>query len=683
MKKIFKYASLAVAAFGLAACSVDNVFPKDESGTEPTEAPGIDITISDVKDSSFTVKIAPKDTAAYYSYLVDADEDLTDELDPAELYAVAYKSVAQGTVKYADHKSVTFTIEADPNTTYTVYAVVGSPEGNVGAIAHKTITTSDVVAPFFLTDEEGGYIFESAGTMIALPLSEAVLWDSTKVPTAMVWPGAYEIIDEDQELGLIAQFYCVNNPDYSSSQPAQAVVVDNDQNAVIIDFGPMTPGSIFTVSIPDGMLVDYAGNKIKGFKSYLPSGGEFFATNKGFWTAVNNVVVWTDDAPAPFTAPEPKRYSDKEQWFDVKFANGVFGILDTKGWKTVIKRTEGNAVTTFTNDMAPREHFNLTDSSVIVYPAGDFISNDEIIITIPAESIMDIYGNVNAAEITVGPMVFSELYVEKTAIDFTWFNSVPEDTVELSFYAPADWTIDTAGLAPFKTVDAISGTEGQHTIAITVNDYAPLSYERTLTVSSLGKDIEVSIYKPQNLFAAEIAPYGAENSEAFEGTWTMATVDYSTGEDVIFDVSIVPYDQQYPGVYLVYGLFGPEYSDIPLVAQFVSQYGQLASSAGAIDDSYVSYLCKFDSDEIYDTDYWYSFTEQGNLVISGYCNFANGIMLLDPDFNMKAAYVNWHSIGTEPKSAPASVGNAGGKYRWLAPKKETEKLGTPIPFKRN
>lgn len=676
MKKIFKYASLAVAAFGLAACSVDNVFPKDESGTEPTEAPGIDITISDVKDSSFTVKIAPTDTAAYYSYLVDADEDLTDELDPAELYAVAYESVAQGTVKYADHKSVTFTIEADPNTTYTVYAVVGSPEGNVGTIAHKTITTSDVVAPFFLTDEEGGYIFESQGTMIALPLSEAVVWDSTKVPTATVWPGAYKILGEDQELGMVAQFYFVNYPGFSSSQPAQAVVVDNDQNAVIIDFGSMTSGSIFTVSIPDGMLVDYAGNKIKGFKSYLPSGGELISANKGFWTAVNNVVVWTDDAPAPFTAPEPKRYSDKEQWFDVKFANGVFGILDDEGWKTVIKRTEGNAVTTFTNDMAPGEHFNLTDSSVVVYPAGDFILYDEITITIPAESIMDIYGNVNATEITVGPMVLSDLYVEETELEFTWFNDEAEDAIELSFYAPGDWTVDTAGIAPFKTTDALSGSEGQQTITITVNDYASLSYDRTLIVSSGGKDVDIYVYKPQNLFAAAIAQGGAD-PEYYEGTWTMAAIDLKTGNDVTAEIEIVKHTAD---SFYVYGLFGMY--NIPIVAEYVAEYGQLCHVVGEIEGYNGISTYWYDSrDNNLKTpgDIWFALTEQGNLVISYDGNFMNGIGLVNGN-SILAVYGNWHSIGTPPNANPAS---ACSKYSWTAPKKEVKQVLTKIPFKRN
>lgn len=680
MKKIFKYASLAVAAFGLAACSVDNVFPKDESGTEPTEAPDIEITISDVKDSSFAVTIAPKDTAAYYSYLVDADEDLTDELDAASLYAVAYQSVAQGTVKYADHKSVSFTIAADPNTTYTVYAVVGSPEGNVGAIAHKTITTSDVVAPFFLTDEDGGYVFESQGTMIALPYSEDVVWDSTKVPTATVYAGAY-VEQTDAQFGPFAYFPFVNKTPVAAAQSAQAVVVDNSQHAVIIDFGPMTPGSIFTVNIPEGMLVDYAGNKTAGFASQIEPGYEmYFFDYEAFYSVINSVAVWTDKAPATFTVPTEKRYGVKEQWFEVKPANGVFNIINVKGWKTVIKRTEGNAVTTFTNDMVPVEHFNLTETSVVVYPAGDFISNDEITITIPAKSIMDNFGNVNATEITVGPIVFSELYVEKTAIDFTWFNNVPEDTVELSFYAPAEWTIDTAGIAPFKTTDALSGSEGQHTITITVNDYAVVGYERTLTVSSLGKDVDVTIYKPQNLFAASISPYGYYMSY-FEGTWEMAAVDYFSGEEIFNDITISPVEGD-PGYYYVYGLFGPEYQGLGMEAQYVSNYGQIAILPGEINDDFLAYACKRGYPNVYSLIFWIGITEEGRLVITIDDDVANGPMLLTPDFYSVVAYVNWHSVGTAPKAAPASVSSVSGKYRWIAPKREVKELGAPIPFKR-
>ena len=119
----------------------------DDPTTENYGAgPGIDVQIKagTPTDSAFTVTITPAAGAAYYAYIIDANDE-AEQLDSATLYKGGYGNVV---VKVADQPTTTINIDnAAPNTTYQVYAVAGSDKGVVGNIVVKSIKTTDALNP--------------------------------------------------------------------------------------------------------------------------------------------------------------------------------------------------------------------------------------------------------------------------------------------------------------------------------------------------------------------------------------------------------------------------------------------------------------------------------------------------------------------------------------------------------
>ena len=144
MKKLIY--SFATVLLGLTSC-----ISFDDAVTENYGAgPSVDVTVSAgiQTDSAFTVTITPAQGALYYAYAIGASAQ-PQAVDSATLYKGGYGNTV---LKVADHPSYTFTIDdADPNTTYWVYAVAGSDKGIIGNLVAKSITTTDKENPYPMT----------------------------------------------------------------------------------------------------------------------------------------------------------------------------------------------------------------------------------------------------------------------------------------------------------------------------------------------------------------------------------------------------------------------------------------------------------------------------------------------------------------------------------------------------
>ena len=144
MKKLIY--SFATVLLGLTSC-----VSFDDPTTENYGAgPSIDVTVSSgiVTDSAFTVSITPAEGALYYAYAI-GQSDAPEAVDSATLYKGGYGNAV---VKVADQPTTFFTIEdADPNTTYWVYAVAGNDKGIIGNMVVKSITTTDGELPEAMT----------------------------------------------------------------------------------------------------------------------------------------------------------------------------------------------------------------------------------------------------------------------------------------------------------------------------------------------------------------------------------------------------------------------------------------------------------------------------------------------------------------------------------------------------
>lgn len=240
MKRIFIFFAMLTLALG---CS--DLYGPEQAPITPDSAGGVEISISDVADRSFTVTVAPAEESAYYSYLVD-ESPVAEELNASNLYAKKYTGIAQAAVKYSASPSTTINVTGlKPNTTYQVYAVAGSPMGVVGEVAVKSVTTSDGVNPV---------LAEGAGAdgIVQLAFSEAVTLGEGEM-TLRYFARQTSQIAQDIEMGT----YTV---------PAENISCEG--NVVTATFaGKIHPGAYYTVDYPEGMFLDSAKNPAAALQS--------------------------------------------------------------------------------------------------------------------------------------------------------------------------------------------------------------------------------------------------------------------------------------------------------------------------------------------------------------------------------------------------------------------------------
>ena len=388
MKKIFNLIAAATAlTLTVSACS--DVFAPAESSTQPEVAGTVEIIISNVTDYSFDVTIAPKGIASYYSYLVDNDE-YYEGIDAATLYAVKYESIAQGNIKYGTGKeSYSFTVETEPNTTYTVYAVAGSPQGNVGEIAYKTILTTDIGTP---TLED----FATEGNLIELVFSEEVLPVEGKKVKADVYSSfALEKILEGVE-GTIVEDY---------SEPGDYVIEFPDIEI---------PGSVYMVYYEAGTFEDNVGNPCPALAI-----GRFKLDKNG------DVAYDDDDFPMfsgygghlerenyefdTEAVPEALKAADIASPIVLTTELPLFYAYEKKTNVSIVSSQNGKTITydylldqTMAGIIAEKAYG-------FFIPDEDIAPGDKVTITIPEGAIYDAFGNENE-ETVIADLVFSYGY---------------------------------------------------------------------------------------------------------------------------------------------------------------------------------------------------------------------------------------------------------------------------------
>ena len=140
MKKIFTY--LAVAALMAVAC--EDMYGPVETPTTPDQAGSVEIKVNTCGDDTLSFTIAPVGEASYYSYFVA--QGPAQAVDSVAVYQCKYDGLVKGTLKAADVPSKTVELAGlAPNTSYTIYAVAGSLQGNPGSVSVKEVKTTDGV----------------------------------------------------------------------------------------------------------------------------------------------------------------------------------------------------------------------------------------------------------------------------------------------------------------------------------------------------------------------------------------------------------------------------------------------------------------------------------------------------------------------------------------------------------
>lgn len=381
--------------------------------------PVVTLTQGTATDGVLTFTIAADNTTSQYGFVLVEGKD--NEAPVAyDIVVDEVSDVAEsGVFNYADAASQEVSIECDSNTDYQIFAAAISTTGLVGEVVSMNVFVTDTVAPEIEYDEEDGYVFDFDESVLYLQYTEAVKYVEGKSIVATLYAG-YSYDDTSLVPGYTITVipYLVGTPVGTRT----AKVATNASGVVQLNFGDMTPGTYYTISIPDGAFVDGAGNEAPGLTSKF-NNPYFYKGYPAFVSTVEN-DVWgcTSNAPLTVVMPEATSVEDLSEWIEIGVPSMVQRVDNKLEWTTTIKHVEevggvkSETVTTY--PMSPITHYGGDLYKFMVRPAGSPKPKDQITINIPAGACTDIYGNKSAA-ITVGPLSYAYTPVYPEQGDYT------------------------------------------------------------------------------------------------------------------------------------------------------------------------------------------------------------------------------------------------------------------------
>ena len=361
MKKIFTY--LAVAALMAVAC--EDMYGPVETPTTPDQAGSVEIKVNTCGDDTLSFTIAPVGEASYYSYFVA--QGPAQAVDSVAVYQCKYDGLVKGTLKAADVPSKTVELAGlAPNTSYTIYAVAGSLQGNPGSVSVKEVKTTD-------------------GVTIALTGFDSVN-DSTVVLS----------FSENVYLGagaVTATYYAVNpSVEAMGEVPAVADSVLVAGNTVTVQFAGLPHGAYYAVNFPAGAFTDSAENPIAELKSGFDPEAKKFG---GVYARKETVGFDLEDA----FAEELQMFNDWESTlFTVAPAVDSALVVAGKGGVTVQYVTPGK---TTTIDLVYGETYALKEGTVLLACPEAPAFGSTVQFTLEEDAFQDMWGNpTNAVQLS-------------------------------------------------------------------------------------------------------------------------------------------------------------------------------------------------------------------------------------------------------------------------------------------
>lgn len=240
MKKLVY--SLSLAMIVMAGCNKFEEAVTENYGEGPSIA--IDIQAGTPTDSAFTIILTPAKGTTYYSYIID-ESDEAEQLNNYTLLKGGYS----GTVVLNTATNPTDTIEitdAEPNTTYQVYAVASNDKGIAGKVEVASISTTDSSNPGASSVKR-----DAENKAATVTFSEDL--DSKNVNKAKVTAKYYKEWD-------------ILNP---VEIPEEEIEVTVSKNTVKFAAPKAPNGAYVTFSWEAGAFLDLKGNECPAFNSGL------------------------------------------------------------------------------------------------------------------------------------------------------------------------------------------------------------------------------------------------------------------------------------------------------------------------------------------------------------------------------------------------------------------------------
>lgn len=359
MKKLIY--SLALVLAGLTSCTSFDDPVTENYGAGP--AVDVNVTAAIPTDSAFTITITPAAGSVYYAYIIDQNDE-AEEIDGYTLLKGGYGNTV---VSVEKAPTTTLTIDdADPNTTYQVYAVAANDKGVIGDVVVKSITTTDGLVP-------------GAATI------------SKKADDRAVTIGFTEALVRG-EGAVTAKYYKewdILNP---VDVDAENITVEVSGKNVTFAAADVPDGAYLCFSWEEGAFKDLKGNNCEAQVSGLNMNTGKFT---GAWVRATSVPFEISDDY--ITTPADGALIAKTEDFkgEIKFPFDIYRNDEVA--------EEGDLCVTYTG--AKRsvtyklavEDWDVKDSTItFVLPAAP-AGGDVITVSVVEGAVADVYGNLNTA----------------------------------------------------------------------------------------------------------------------------------------------------------------------------------------------------------------------------------------------------------------------------------------------
>lgn len=348
----------------LTACS--EMYGPEQESTAVVNSEGIEIKDVTVTDNSITFTLAPKGEASYYSYLVD-QSDAPQVLDSSAVYELGYEgAVATGTIKWtSETPSSPVTVnDLEPNTTYQIYAVAGSPTGVPSKVVVASAKTTDEVNP-----SAGSASVED--NVVTLSFSEGVTRGDGAVTVDYYATNTQEFLTDPKPVGSLIV--------------AAEDIVSDGSSTVTITVNGAPAGAFYTVSLAAGAFKDSAGNPTPA----ETSGVEM--TEEG--PAPKGIYGYMPTASFEISPVEAESFTDPTE----PITTTIDSEYDLAGYG------EGNGSVVFQSSGKTTEialtagvDFGLAQGGLAIFLPEMPEPGDDVTLTIEEGAFLDIYGNGNA-----------------------------------------------------------------------------------------------------------------------------------------------------------------------------------------------------------------------------------------------------------------------------------------------
>jgi len=391
MKKLIY--SLALVLMGLTSCTSFDDPVTENYGAGP--AVDVNVTAANPTDSAFVVTITPAAGTLYYAYLIEP----ADEAQKLDGYTLLKGGYSNTVVKASDQAVTTINIdEADPNTTYQVYAVAANDKGIVGDVVVKSIKTTDALIP-----GDVGVKRDGANKAVVLTFHEAVTRGEGAVKA--VYYKEWDIL----------------NP---VELAADEFVVETNGNTVSFSAPEAPAGSYVCFSYEAGAFKDAAGNSCAALNSGLNMETGRFT---GAYVHVDNVPFEVDDSCV--TAPEDGALIAAAEDFVGKI---TFPFDVYRNDETV---EAGDVCINLSNDSREATYKLSADQWSVEGNVLTFVlpvtpmGGDNITVSLVEGAVTDVYGNPNAAFTSETSWLFFAPTLDMILgmFDFGYYSSYDEE----------------------------------------------------------------------------------------------------------------------------------------------------------------------------------------------------------------------------------------------------------------